>query len=194
MTRRVRRQRGGDGPTVVERWINSALSNFQNQPDNQINVFGDLRDSDLDLSKIQPNNPVDMLLEYTLKGSTNTEDISTVAKTIHAHLLQIIRVDTLNNVKPDDFRNALAAYPKEKQTDDTVTFTLDYLLACENALRTKANMKPLEPESSPIDALNGTRDILFIWALAINNTDAPDSPALIAEEVIKENISERQDF
>lgn len=160
-----------------------------------VSTLGALKDDDLKLSQLikdyPPDDPSEMKLTYEQKGIESSEDISEVAKLVHADLLQILNKESLNSVIPDEFRTALLNYPTVKETDDTVSFTLNFLLACENALREKAGMQPLEPKEAPIDALNGTTDILFIWALAINNVEDPDSPALIDPEAMKKNLSQQ---
>lgn len=192
-----RRQRGGAGPnpTLIERWVSNALTKFKQQGDNMVSTLGALKDDDLKLSQLikdyPPDDPSEMKLTYEQKGIESSEDISEVAKLVHADLLQILNKESLNSVIPDEFRTALLNYPTVKETDDTVSFTLNFLLACENALREKAGMQPLEPKEAPIDALNGTTDILFIWALAINNVEDPDSPALIDPEAMKKNLSQQ---
>ena len=193
-TRRLRRrQRGGAELTVPEKWVDKALYVFQTKLDNTISTLGDLIDNDLNLSSSIYDGLSNAKLTYQ-QGPQGTvrinEEMSELATHIHAIQVSIIGNDNLNTVSPDEFKEAIGLFPTDKDRDDTVPNSLDYLLFCENALRSKASMELLTPEGDPINAFKNSQDILFIWALAVNNVDDPNMPSLIDPEVMKENLSE----
>jgi hypothetical protein len=188
LTRRSRIQRGGDAPVTLQEWISNARDKFRNTPDTGFNVLGDYKDKgnldDLKLSSIVEQGSDSMKLTYTQEGGGPPQDIRDVARSINAKLVEIVGQENLEVVTIENFKKALVGFPAnpDRVGDDTVEITLAHLLACENSLRYMAQMDPLTPLESPIDALNSSTEPLFILALAINNGGDPSTATLFDPE------------
>jgi hypothetical protein len=191
VTRRSRIQRGGDAPVTLQEWVNNARDKFRKQPDTDFTVLGDYKDKEnlygLKLSSTVEQGSDSMKIE----NISINDDIRDIARSIYIHLVNIVGQENLEDVTIENFKKALEAFPANQDTkgDDTIGDTLGYLLTCENGLRNMAQMDPLTPPESPINALNNNTEPLFILALVINNGSEPSTPSLFSSEDTSRIIS-----
>ena len=185
---KTQQQHGGAAVTSATEWIIKVESIFNNLGDKpNVLTFGELRDDGLTLrpptdeergAAVGGDQPMKIFVTEANKG--RYEDIREMALHIRTKFKEIFGRDMLETVTPAEFIAEIQS--PNRPADDTMLNSLNYFLACENAMLGLASRGQLNV-TAPVTMLKQAAEAgpLFIWALAINISGDAEAVSMFAD-------------